>query len=442
MRMYSRIYVVALVFVLSSASFAQAQWMSLVPRSAAGGYPQAFLEACSNINQWPTVRNVTTYLGSFTADLHQADDPTLAACFTSMRNAGLRLSIEAAAIQPPPTPGCGLAPGCFNDLSPLLSRIIALGAPAIQIRLQEPLSTARFYAGWTLPQVVSETVGYLQLLHANFPGVEVTLVEAYPYNSAALLRLLITSLHNACINAGVPPPRYFELDHDINAAGWSWSEIPTIRDEARARGWDFAYIFGSPRVPGSTWHSTALVQGNGNQTFGINPDRYVFESWESNDPLVTVPESQTCCPPSFMGTVKFFMDNGHFVTSAAALRANNGQWVGAAGGGGGLMVATAFGIGPWERLRLVDQGGGYFALRCSNGQYVVAEDGGGRELLCNRNAPGAWERFLVIDLGSGNFALQCNSGQYVVAEGGGGQELACNRNTIGAWETFAAAFIP
>ena len=119
-----------------------------------------------------------------------------------------------------------------------------------------------------------------------------------------------------------------------------------------------------------------------------------------------------------------------------ALRAFNGQYVTAIGGGGGQVLANRNAIGPWETFRLINRGGGNIALRASNGQYVTAVGGGGGQVLANRNTIGPSETFRLIDLGSSNIALRASNGQYVSAENGGGSVVVANRNAIGPWETF------
>ncbi|MDJ0616414.1 MAG: Vps62-related protein [Calothrix sp. MO_192.B10] len=78
------------------------------------------------------------------------------------------------------------------------------------------------------------------------------------------------------------------------------------------------------------------------------------------------------------------------------------------------------------------------ALKANNGQFVTAEGGGGKELLANRDIIGSWETFELIDLSNSRIALKANNGQFVTAEGGGGKELLANRDIIGSWETFEA----
>lgn len=77
------------------------------------------------------------------------------------------------------------------------------------------------------------------------------------------------------------------------------------------------------------------------------------------------------------------------------------------------------------------------ALRANNGQYVCAEGGGGGEVVANRGHIKEWETFELIQLDDGAVALRANNGQYVCAEGGGGGKVVANRTAIGPWETFA-----
>ncbi|MBC7078963.1 MAG: hypothetical protein H5T42_00555 [Methanothrix sp.] len=120
--------------------------------------------------------------------------------------------------------------------------------------------------------------------------------------------------------------------------------------------------------------------------------------------------------------------------SNVALQAPNGQYVCAENGGGGIVKATSNNIGSWETFRLLDLGANKIALQAYNGQYLCAEGGGGREVVANRDWVLGWETFEMID--PVNIALQAYNGQYLCAEGGGGREVVANRNWVNAWETF------
>ena len=122
--------------------------------------------------------------------------------------------------------------------------------------------------------------------------------------------------------------------------------------------------------------------------------------------------------------------------TSIALKAYNGQYVVAEGGGGGLVYANRNAAGAWETFELVDMGNNRVALRAYNGQYLVAEGGGGGPVYANRSGIGAWETFELVNLGNNMVALKASNGQYLVAEGGGGGLVYANRNSAGAWEIF------
>jgi hypothetical protein len=119
-----------------------------------------------------------------------------------------------------------------------------------------------------------------------------------------------------------------------------------------------------------------------------------------------------------------------------ALRAHNGQYVVAEGGGGRELRADRPGVREWETFKLIELGGSRVALRANDGSYVAAEGGGGGPLVANRRDIRAWETFERIDLGENRIALRASNGQFVVAEDGGGGPVLANRDLRQAWETF------
>ncbi len=141
---------------------------------------------------------------------------------------------------------------------------------------------------------------------------------------------------------------------------------------------------------------------------------------------------------------------------AVRLKASNGQYVVAEGGGGGVVNANRPQAGAWETFTLIDKNGGILMngdavnFKTATGHFLVAEGSGGREVLANRTAPGPWETFVMVKVkGSAGqeivhgdaIALRASSGQYLVAEGGGGGVVNANRNAIGPWETFILEFV-
>ena len=127
----------------------------------------------------------------------------------------------------------------------------------------------------------------------------------------------------------------------------------------------------------------------------------------------------------------------YWPSRSIALRASNGKYVCADGGGGHRLIADRDWIGAWETFKLIDLGDGNVALQANNGQYVCAEGGGGSSVVADRSHFDAWETFKLNDRGNGNVALQAANGQYVCAEENRGGAVVANRNPpIGAWETF------
>jgi hypothetical protein len=299
----------SIVAVLSTAQTASAQWMSIVPNAQFGHYPTKFLEACMNLSAWPNVLSVTDHLGSFNGDLDAAasqDPSTLAMCFSNMRAAGLKLSIEAAAFQPG---GCGLGSECYGPTAQTLNSVIALGMPSdsIMIRMDEPYDKG-VKAGWYIGDTAYQTASYMQLLRDNYPGISITDIEPYPINSLNSLYAWQLTLHSQ----GVALDE-FEVDHDRNECGgtcWSWSDVASLLSNTHAWGWKFGYIFGSPVPPGGYWTQSALDMGYAMHTNGIVPDHYTFESWETNgDPVSMLPQSDNF---SFIGGIRYFRDLGFF----------------------------------------------------------------------------------------------------------------------------------
>jgi hypothetical protein len=95
----------------------------------------------------------------------------------------------------------------------------------------------------------------------------------------------------------------------------------------------------------------------------------------------------------------------------------------------------------------------FVVLRASNGEFVCAEGGGGQEVVANRSQRGPWETFTFHhrtenggQLGTGGgpgtppsfdqVGFQVFDGMYISADGGGGGKLYANRGWWAAWETF------
>ncbi len=131
------------------------------------------------------------------------------------------------------------------------------------------------------------------------------------------------------------------------------------------------------------------------------------------------------------------------------LKAHNGQYLCAEGGGGRELVANRNNADIWESFTLSDENGGGLLsgdaiyMTAYNGKYLCAEGGGGREVIATKDTPLSWERFVIEKTnGSGIIktgdlvSLKCSNGQYMCAEEGGGREVLANRSKVDVWETF------
>src|SRR6185295_15811532 len=110
---------------------------------------------------------------------------------------------------------------CYELLESVLNRLIALGPPPIRIRMDEPLSHTHQLAvdlqrSDLTPQLaLDQTNDFIRRVRQHF-DVSITSLEAYPYNSAALLSWWMAGIVAGAQANGVRPPDSFELDHDKN----------------------------------------------------------------------------------------------------------------------------------------------------------------------------------------------------------------------------------
>jgi pimeloyl-ACP methyl ester carboxylesterase len=173
---------------------------------------------------------------------------------------------------------------------------------------------------------------------------------------------------------------------------------------------------------------------------------HIQETSQSDDVLYTALTNFMGVPPRGGGSP----GGGSASGVAISLRADNGQYMVAEGGGGGIVNANRSQIGPWETFVLTDLNGGNLmdgdavAFATSSGHYLQAVWGGGDTMLAAGGYAGPWETFTLVDLDHPGgtvrswdaVALRSSTGHYVVAELGGGDVVNANRTWIGPWETF------
>lgn len=133
---------------------------------------------------------------------------------------------------------------------------------------------------------------------------------------------------------------------------------------------------------------------------------------------------------------RFVRTEGFVYPSRIALRAHNGQYVGAAGGGGSTVDAGRDWIREHEMFEVI-YAGGNIALRTYVGYAVSLAVGTRRELIADRLAgAGPWDTFRVVEVAGSKIGLRTVEGRFVSAEDGGGRELVADRTNLEAWETF------
>ncbi len=192
--------------------------------------------------------------------------------------------------------------------------------------------------------------------------------------------------------------------------------------------------------PGATWYR--IPDGG---------PAHIQETSQSDDVLYTVLTTYMSVPPRSSNPPGGGGPSGGGPTSrVVSLRADNGQYVAAEGGGGWIVNADRGGIGSWETFNLVDLNGGalvdgdFVAVQANSGHYLQAVDGGGSTMMAAGGYVGPWETFILFDLDRPGgavqswdaIALQSSNGYYVVAEYGGGSVVNVNRTWIGPYETF------
>lgn len=125
-----------------------------------------------------------------------------------------------------------------------------------------------------------------------------------------------------------------------------------------------------------------------------------------------------------------------------ALRAINGRFVCAEGGGLESLIANREQRQTWETFERKDIGNGRVSIETHFGLFLTAESGGGQKLSANRNNVGAWEQFEWLPQPGNKVAIRSISGHYVTAENGGASALSVRGGTLTDWQRFDLVEIP
>jgi murein DD-endopeptidase MepM/ murein hydrolase activator NlpD len=143
----------------------------------------------------------------------------------------------------------------------------------------------------------------------------------------------------------------------------------------------------------------------------------------------------------------------HFSVS---IRSNNGSFVTAENGGGGIVNANHTNSGEFETFTLLDLNDGELndrdpvAIKTVNGHFFSAVNGGGGQLLADKTALVTWETFIIeritvrnsdtLILNGDRVAFKSFSKNYMSAVNGGGGVVDARPLAVGNAERFTVVF--
>ena len=242
--------------------------------------------------------------------------------------------------------------------------------------------------------------------------------------------------------------RMFEPDAPVSSRWWTVMAYGSqCEDWAKERGFDGdAYCQDSG---GPAW---LLLFSNPNRTYNGDP---TGRPGSAPSPSVTGPADARRSLNRTRRVIANYRRAPCLREGAGVrLRASNGQYVVAAGNGGGDVVADRPRPSPWGRFSLVDANGGcvesgdVVSLHTSDGFFLRARRGGGSTLDATAPRATPWARFRVRrHRGSGpvrsgdGVTLQTRSGHYVWAERGGGGAVRADRTNPRVWGRFKVTHI-
>jgi len=284
---------------LASTRDTHAQVLQIIPSHHASRHSQPFLDACLHMDQWPTLYERTTYLGSDDG-LDATDSSTLTTCFSQMKARDLQFTVQTGI-----TGAFTTGQDAFNFNSPKWSRFIRLGAPLTVLLMDEPLYNGQAYQHLTYSTIVEETANWIALVRRAFPTLKLILIEPHPAESSTQIIDFVSDLNAGAAKRGVAGLDGLEIDHFWDGPRpWNGSDMADMRAAAHSRRMEFAIIFYAampfPNPTNDCDFLTRLYQqwnkynAEGIDYYGFYPDIYTVESWDQI-PSATVPEAIKAC---------------------------------------------------------------------------------------------------------------------------------------------------
>jgi hypothetical protein len=460
-----------LALIVTTPTRAGTQILELEPGSHASRVPQAFLDACFNMDAWPAVARSTTYLSAPSDVLASLPAGTLTSCFANLQRQGIKLTLGLGSVKS----GCLPQRHCYYFNEWQLIYLRSLGAPVAALMMDEPLTAVDTDNAFgpnrrNLAFAVQATVDWMQLVRTNFPGWMIADLEAYPAIPSHRMIVWLTELTRECTARGVKCPEVFYLDHGIDQPGLqSPHDVQSIRDAVHSVGMQFGPIYTNTGLTANSTddcHFTSAVVERMRWYNNGHPypsDWYSIKTWDPI-PAAIVPEvAAPTCP--FMWTVRNLIDHKWIPQTGYRYDARlypNQSWPSKSGTyrltyrfDGNLVLYRSDGAAVWHSNTQGTQAG--FAIMQRDGNLVVFDrslrpvwwsgtsghkaaylviENDGRLLIFDGATP-IWASAPLRSTVERTISLVTHNGMLVVAENGGGSIVNANRIQAAPWEKFA-----
>lgn len=279
--------------MIPAIASAQSPKLVIQPTMNSSAGPAPLRDACLNPGSWPTGFERMDFFGNAYQFFQQwTNDAEVAQCFNNLSAAGKALVVAAAALRP--YPNCNSGQACWNALAPTLRRLVSLNPPSsVYIEIDESLTNG----GADYSTAVTQTVEFIRLARAEFPGIGIFLAEAYPAQSISTMTNFFLDVHYGAQAATGSGIQYAMIDHDWNASA-DVAGVEAIANNVQAYGIQVAVAFWNAKcgqlVGGNcsnmSWYDGLMSQGSLYRNYGWEPDVYYVSDW-TGATLTTIPES-------------------------------------------------------------------------------------------------------------------------------------------------------
>lgn len=272
----------------------------------AGATGRPFRALMQSPDQWIEARANVDYLGYYSAILNDNfNDVELRGFFSLINSWDLDLSLEVTTVKyfnPPAYLRNGRE--CYLVESERWARYEFCGADIGELTMDEPL-TSSLAGGEDLAYAVDQTADWIELtrnyFNSSFGKPSLSLIEAYPHNSAEEILEFISLLQKECASRSIEGINSFTLDFNcctVYNTPEYWAGVSNLRNGCSEMGIPFCIIFWSPNATssGSTdedFYSDVLDFGQYYYyLYNINdPEIVSFQSW-TYVPRQIVPEDE------------------------------------------------------------------------------------------------------------------------------------------------------